>query len=286
MSDTKPSETLRQRMLDKAQERAGGETKPTPVGEGSMGTGLDGDVRGEGSSDRDVAAGPKDLPTKAVISEERTARAKAEDVEDMREETSGTERFDLVIPKELNIPPTIAQERLRLGQNPATGEPWTKIEQEQYKRAQEESAEKHSKAVRESELLRQKEEQEKTSSESQPASHVPTGFLTEGQKKAMQEAQDSGKGPLAQARARDAAAPGEAGRREAEKNMTDRDKRREEEGFDAELERKELGEEESNDKDSDEERDADLVESDLSEHVGGVQQPKAGSLKDRVTKKR
>ena len=289
MNDQKPSDELRQRMLDKATEAAGGkETKPTPEGQGSMGTGLDGDVRGEGSVDRDVAAGPKDLPTKTRISEEVIARAKALDVEDTREETSGDERHDLVIGKELNIPPSIVQERIRLGQNPATGEPWTKEEQLNYKKSQEEAVEKHAKAVKESEQLRQKEEQEKNKSESQPVSHVPTNFLTEGQRKAMQEAQDSGKGPLAQARARDAAAPGEAGRREAEQNMTERDKRREDEGFDPEIERQELGEGNGDsDENDDDKRDADLVESDLAEHQSGDRgRSERESMKERILRQR
>jgi hypothetical protein len=293
MNDQKPSDELRQRMLDKATEAAGGkETKPTPEGEGSMGTGLEGDVRGEGSVDRDVAAGPKDLPTKTRISEELTAKAKALDVEDTREETSGDERHDLVIGKELNIPPTIVQERLRLGQNPATGEPWSKEEQLAYKKSQEDAVEKHSKAVKESEQLRQKEEAEKNKTEAQPVSHVPTNFLTERQREDMQKAQDSGKGPYAQARARDAAAPGEAGRREAENNMTERDKRREEEGFDPEIERQELGEGNGDsDESDDDKRDADLVESDLAEHQSGDRQTGGGqtggeSMKERILRQR
>jgi len=267
MPEKNPVDELRQRMKAKATTEAG--AKPVsdpPQGGGTMGTDKDGDVRGEGSKDKDVAAGPKSLHEKTKVAEDVIATAKARDVEDTREETSGDERHDLVIGKELNIPPTIMQERLRLGQNPATGEPWSKDERMRYDREQEQSRQAHAKAVRESEIRMRDEklEADRNRTNNQPVSHVPVNQLTADQLKAMQEAQDAGKGPAAQAAARDAAGPDERGRREAEMAADRHRTDRENAGVDEDLEKKELGEDTDTDDETDEgDKDPDQIEAEL-----------------------
>ena len=157
--------------------------------------------------------GAKSLRERQDVAEEKIRRAKAEDQEDTREETSGDERHDLVWGKEINIPPSIEAERLRNGQNPETGAPWSREDRMRYDKEQEQARQAHAKAVRESERQMRKEQAE---APLQPVSHIPASQMTEEQKKAMQEAQDSGKGPVAQARARDEAGPEARGKREAD----------------------------------------------------------------------
>ena len=167
-------------------------------------------------SNKEATSGVKSLHAKQVVAEQKTAEAKAYDVEDMREETSGYERFDNVTGKELNIPPSIIQERLKNNQNPSTGQGWSQEERRNYNKAVEQERQQHAKAVKESEDRMRKEEAEKNTTQRQPTSHVPDAFLTDRQREEMQKVQDSGGGPVAQARARDANSPEELGRSEAE----------------------------------------------------------------------
>lgn len=221
----------------------------------------------EGKTEKDIAAGTKTGPEKAAVAEEKTSDARAMDVEDSREETSGTERHDLVIPAEPNIPPTVVQERLRNGQNPATGEPWTREERIRWDRQNEQARQIHARAEREA-AKKAADEKAETPPETQPVPHVPVSQLTERQKKAMQDAQNAGKGPVAQAAARDYNSPEEIGKREADA-MTDKDKTREDAGVDKDLERQELGETGTDPSDVDAEtevegkKDADEVQADL-----------------------
>lgn len=238
---------------------------PTPVQKDGPVGGERNDPRGEGTKDKDVASGVKSFSERQKVAEEKTAAAKAGDQEDTREETSGDERHDLVSGKELNIPPSIVQERLRNGQNPSTGEPWTREERMAYDRSVEQSRQVHAKAVRESEEKMRREQAEKAAPV-QPATHIPVSQLTEGQKKAMQEAQDAGKSPIAQAAARDANSPEEVGRREAERDMENEQQKDDlKSGVDTEVEQSEL-EKNDGEKGTDEAQDADEVQKDLDEH--------------------
>ena len=258
-----PTDALKQRM-NKASQQANAKPAPNPpAGGGSMSGEREHDSRGQGSVDRDVAAGPKSLAEKRQVAEQVIEDAKVRDVEDTREETSGTERHDLVIPSELNIPPTIVQERLRMGQNPSTGEPWTREERMEYDRNVEQSRQDHARAVRESEE-RMRQEQAEAKTPIQPVSHVPVSQLTEGQRKSMQEAQDSGKGAIAQAAARDNSSPDAIGRRQAEEQMTRHDQQREDVGVDEDIEKEELGED-VEDTEEDTDKDPDQVQAELDQ---------------------
>lgn len=208
-----------------------------------------------------IVTGPAKVPT----AEEKTRKAKAEDVEDTREETSGDERHDLVTATEPNIPPSIVQERLRNGQNPATGEPWTREERMRYDRQNEQIRQIHARAVRESEEKMRKEAAENApGAPIQPVVHTPTAHLTQGQRAAMQKAQDSGKGPVAQAAARDFNHPDELGKRQAEARMTDKTKQREDAGVTEDVETAELNRAEAEDREE-ERKDADVEQAELDE---------------------
>lgn len=143
---------------------------------------------------------------KVKLTEELNKRAVEEDQEDTREETSGYERHDLVIAKELNIPPSIVQERLRNNQNPATGEGWSKEERLKYDKDAEQARQKHLKAVRDAEQ-KMREDMAAAPGQMQPVAYVPDAHLTDEQRKAQQKAQDSGASAVGQARARDEASP-------------------------------------------------------------------------------
>lgn len=252
---------LKERMAKAATKDSKAEATKVPSGGGSM-SGEREDPRGEEESkDRDVAAGPKSIVEKQAVAEEKIAEAKAKDTEDTREETSGDERHDLIAGKELNIPPTIIAERLRNGQNPSTGEPWTREERMAYDREQEQARQRHARAVRESEDRMRKDQAE---AQIQPVTHIPVNQLTDRQKKAMQSAQDSGKGAIAQATARDQNSPEELGRREATQ-MTEQEKRRNEAGVTEDVEREELDRAAEEDN-GDEEKDADEVQAELDKN--------------------
>lgn len=139
---------------------------------------------------------------KVPLTEELIKRAIEEDTEDTREETSGYERHDLIIVKELNIPPSIVQDRLKNNQNPATGEGWSKEDRLKYQKDAEQARQQHAKAVKEFEE-KMREEMEAPQGQFQPVAYIPNEHLTDDQRRAMQKAQDEGKGPVAQARARD-----------------------------------------------------------------------------------
>lgn len=158
---------------------------------------------------KEQAMGPaRTYAQKVEMAEKITALAKAQDLEDTREESSGYERHDLLSGgKELNIPPTIWQERLRNGQNPETGQPWSREQRMEFDKNQEQARQEHAKNVRKSELqMREELAGRQQLPPFQPVSHVPYNFLTDAQRKAMQEAQDSGGGVVGQADARDKAA--------------------------------------------------------------------------------
>lgn len=219
---------------------------------------------GEPSAEKTgILSGPSKMP--AV--EEKIKKAKEEDVEDTREETSGDERHDLIIPTEPNIPPSIVQERLRNGQNPATGEPWTRQDRIRYDKQNEQVRQIHARAVRESEdTMRREAAENAPGAQIQPVTHIPTAHLTPGQRVAMQKAQDSGKGPVAQAATRDQNHPDEIGRRQAEADMTNREQRTgvDEEVEKDELKRREVLEDEQREDESEE--DADDLQRNLDEH--------------------
>lgn len=143
---------------------------------------------------------------KVKMTEELNKRAVEEDQEDTREESSGYERHDLVIAKELNIPPSIVQERLRNGQNPATGEGWSKEDRRKYDQMAEQARQKHLKAVHDAEQ-KMREDMASAPEQLQPVQYVPDAHLTDEQRKAQQKAQDSGASAVGQARARDEASP-------------------------------------------------------------------------------
>lgn len=258
------TDKIRDRMKEKATSDSKAKPSPEPPKDGGSMSGERGDdIRGQGTKDKDVAAGPKSIPEKQGIAEDIIADAKARDVEDSREETSGDERHDLVIPTMPNIPPTIVQERLRNNQNPATGEPWTREEKMNFDKQTEQARQDHARAVKESEE-RMREERTAAATPIQPVPHVPNVFLTDAQKKAMQESQDRGEGPIAQAAARDQHHPDEIGRRQAEANqMTEQERRRREAGVSKEIEEHELGED--NDNGDEEEKGADEIERELDE---------------------
>lgn len=159
---------------------------------------------------KEQAMGPaRTYQQKVEMAEQFTALAKAQDLEDTREESSGYERHDLLSGgKELNIPPTIWQERLRNGQNPETGQPWSREQRMEFDKNQEQARQEHAKNVRKSELqMREELAGRQQLPPFQPVSHVAYNFLTDAQRKAMQEVQDAGGGVVAQATARDMAAP-------------------------------------------------------------------------------
>lgn len=143
---------------------------------------------------------------KVKMTEELNKRAVENDQEDTREETSGYERHDLIIAKELNIPPSIVQERLRNNQNPATGEGWSKEDRQRYDKEAEQARQKHLKAVRDAEQ-KAREDQAAAPEQMQPVQYIPDAHLTDEQRKAQQKAQDSGKSAVGQALARDNASP-------------------------------------------------------------------------------
>ena len=213
---------------------------------------------GATGKDREVAAGPRSTADRQEAAEEKIAKAKRDDVEDTRVETSGDERHDLITAMNPNIPPSIVTERLKLGQDPATGEPWSREERARYDRENERALEQHAKAVRESEIQMQKDQQGPTPA-IQPVPHVPVSQLTEAQKKAMQDAQNSGKGAIAQAKARDANSPEELGKAKANQ-MTQREK---ETGVDEDIEQQEL--DKADDTPAEEKKDADEVQEELDE---------------------
>jgi hypothetical protein len=264
------TERLKREALEKGSTKAGAQPTPTPPRDGGSMSGERLDPRGEGSKDRDVASGPKSLPEKSKMAEEKTAKAKAEDQEDTREETSGDERHDLVAGKELNIPPSIVSERLRNGQNPSTGESWTRAERMAFDKATEQARQEHRAAVREAELTARKEEAE-AKAPATPAAHVPRSFLTDRQVEAMQESQDRGEGPYAQAAARDRNHPDELGKAEGERRMAksqeksqvkDQDDNRLDSGFD-----KDVVESDREKAEGERAEDADEVEKSLEEHA-------------------
>lgn len=238
---------------------------PKPSADSGSMSGSADDPRGRGTKAKDDSSGAASMPQKQAAAEVRNAEAKVMHTENIREQTTGDERFDQAVAGVPNIPPTIVAERLKMQQNPVTGEPWTKSEHDRYLKEQEHAREVHAKAVKESDERRAKEV---ATPAPQPIPHVPVSTLTEGQKKAMQDSQDRGDGPVAQAKARDANSPEEIGRRKAEANqMTDKDKQRENAGVDKDLERKELGERTSDEETTgEEEQDADDVQRDLDEN--------------------
>lgn len=206
-----------------------------------------------------VPSGQKSLPEKQAVAEGVIAKAKAEDVEDTREETTDKGvRHDLVIPTPPNIPPSIVAERLKLHLNPVTGEPWSAEERQNYLQQQEDERVAHAAAVKESEERMRRDTAVPPAM--QPIPHVPTNFLTDRQLEAMQEAQDAGESPVRQAQARDANHPDEIGRREGVRRMEQERRRLQEEEMDEDIERAEVeGEEEE------EEEDPEDVERDLNE---------------------
>lgn len=257
---------LKKKAEDKANSAA--DAAPTPVqSDGPVG-GERNDPRGEGTKDKDVASGVKSFSERQKVAEEKVAAAKAGDQEDTREETSGDERHDLVSGKELNIPPSIVQERLRNGQNPSTGEPWTREDRMAYDRSVEQARQIHAKAVRESEE-RMRREATEANTPIQPTPHVPTSFLTQGQKEAMQKAQDEGKGAVAQARARDANDPDALGRAEAERDMAEQEKKDLASGVDSEVEQSELDKNDADTVAGEDGQDADEVQKDLDKEQEG-----------------
>lgn len=252
-----------------------GEAKLTPAP--PAGGGAMSGERGDDSRPADRSAefretggtpsGKKSMIEKSNVSEAKVASAKAEDVEDMREESTDSHkaRHDMVIPDNPDIPPTIQQERIRMGQHPITGEPWTQGERRTYEKSIEQGRINHAAAVRESEERMRRDQTNPTPI--QPITHTPTSFLTDAQKEAMQQEQDAGSSPARQAQARDANHPDAAGRALGEKRlkaMTDREKQRDEAGVDEDIENQELGEEVDDDDDDDVEQDADEVEDDLN----------------------
>lgn len=177
------------------------------------------------------------------VTEERAALAKTED--EQEEGVIERDADGVVIASSGNIiidsriPPTVVAERLKNGQNPNTGEPWTREERIRYDRQTEQARQEHARAVRLAEEKSRREAVE-VLEPAQPVVHTPTAQLTQDQKKAMQDAQDAGKGPIGQARARDAAHPDVAGRLQAEADMTQHEKDRENAGVDEETEKVEL----------------------------------------------
>lgn len=202
--------------------------------------------------------GIKTVSEKDAVAKEIIARAKAEDVEDSREETSGDERHDSVVPSFPNIPPSIQQERMRMGQHPITGEPWTHSERRAYERELEDGRIRHAMAVREAENKMRADIGAPPAL--QPILNVPTSHLTPEQKEAMQRVQDEGGSPAAVNRARDENHPDEIGRRLGDEQMTKHEAEREEAGIDEDIERQELGEE---DEEVEVEEDPSEVEAEL-----------------------
>lgn len=211
------------------------------------------------SDSPDVHDGQKTLQEKQAVAEEMIVDAKVYDVENMREQTLDKGyRHDLIVPGVINIPPTVQAERMKMGQHPITGEPWTKEEEKRYKEDAARAIEDHALAVKKSE---QKMSQEQATS-IQPVPHIPAAHMTDDQRRAMQESQDRGESPVMQARARDEATPE---RRASKRLAMEKDKAKElDPKFDPEVERelrRDLGEE-----DVDDEKDPDEVEEDLNKN--------------------
>lgn len=207
----------------------------------------------------------KTTPEKQAIAEQIVADAKVNDVADSREETSGTERHDLVDTFSPNIPPTIVQERLKMGQHPDTGEPWTRAEEKEWRRANEDARVQHQRAVAEQEE-KMRADQSGPPPAIQPVTHVPISQLTERQKQEMQASQDAGASPVMQARVRDANHPDNLGRSMA---MADQNRNPE---VDPDLERAEVeGLVDENDT-PEREPDPDEVEADMNKPSGQTRQ--------------
>lgn len=204
-----------------------------------------------------VPTGKKSLSEKDEVAKDIIAEAKTRDVEDSREETSGDERHDLVSGKEINIPPSIVQERLKMGQHPDTGEPWTRQEEKAWRDDQENARVLHQKAVAEAEQ-KMRDDAAAPPTAIQPVGHVPISQLTRRQKAEMQASQDAGDSPVRQAQIRDANHPDTLGRSMA-MDKTKAPQQNEAE-IDPELERREVEGEEENDLT----RDPDEVEDELN----------------------
>lgn len=259
----KELEDMKRRM---AEVKAPAKVSPNPpANRGGMGGGLGVDnPPKETATSGQTPLGIKTLPEKQSIAEELAARGKAMDVEDTREETTDRNaRHDLVAGKELNIPPTIQAERMKMGLHPMTGDPWTVEDRRAYERELDRSRVDHAAAVRESEVRMQKDQA--APARIQPVPHVPTTFLTTEQRRAQQEAQDAGESPVNQARARDDNHPDIVGRQIGDKRtaMTDQQRQREEAGVDEDIERQEVeGVDDVDEEDN--EPDPDEVEADLN----------------------
>lgn len=207
-----------------------------------------------------AASGQKSISEKTAVAEEKIAAAKAEDVENTREATTDKgNRHDLIVGGIANIPPTIQAERMKMGQHPITGEPWTPQEHREYHDNIEKDRIAIAKSVKESEDRMRKDV---ANPPLQPISHVPTAFLTQAQRDAMQKSQDAGDSPARQAQNRDMMHPDEVGRREGAQTMLEND----DNDIDQELEDQELNadEDEDDDDDSDPEPDPDELEESLS----------------------